>query len=271
MVGGRGSSKRRRKGGRKKSRTTTKKSGSKTLTLKDRRILAQAKKNWVRNDVVIPRGPFPNHVYVKVSDVQQGSLTFALASNKNVVQRWCQWNDPFNPSPLFGTPPIGFNQWSNFFEEFTVLGGLCEWEIGRVDSSTPDQVCVATFNSQMSTAQLQTAMDNGGAANTGTGNVIYNYPNCKYYTHSNSGANAALIRHSHYMSPKDLYPDKDIESDSAFSGKTSSYTGGYSAAINAMISYIIMIHSDPTVTPTIRWTCKMTWYMKFSAPHIVNA
>jgi len=233
-----------------------------------RKVIRRARRNYRRNIVSVPRRTTPDKVFVKlkyflipqiITTPSASDATYKLISGNNLN------------SPEFTTDqPTGYDQWSQFFTQFTVLASrvkiVCMSNATQVASSSLP-VRVALLPSQESN------IGSPGAITVAfTNQSALCMPHCRYkFTHNNADNGMKTLKG--FMKTKTLFTNKDVVDDITMSGYTGA--GGFSAAgpINEWFWYF-NIYSPQTgggaqTNGYIIWP-EVTYYCMFSGPNVLN-
>lgn len=226
------------------------------------------------NAVHVQRGPRPDKIFAKMKIT--GDCIVSLSNGAyNESDFISYFNNLGGPSNFFAYQPTYFDQWSQMYQRYTVLACAikCWIKSGLVTNSTtnPGNLVTCTIvPTTMTKAQFVVACDHNSTTGAGRQMDVLNDPRAKTVMIGSpyGGHDETMI--SHYVKLKDLYPDKDVETDPDFTGTTTSFTSGLAAPVNLPI-WGVLLQSDKAaatsvndITVTIR--AQVTFYTIFSSP-----
>jgi len=213
------------------------------------------------------------YVKIKLSGIVVLSISpSATPAQFNETDFLSKLNCMVAPSGFFNQQPTGFDQWSAMFQRFTVLASSIKCHIANTTTTSLAASSLLTLTvlpTTMTLVELRNAADAGGSLGTGVQCDLQNDAKAKtVMLGSGQACNTALLKN--YVAMKDLYPQKDIESEDDFSGYTASQNGGPAdPAIQAawgvsLQSSLASANTTNNVSAQVQIT--VTMYTKFSSP-----
>lgn len=228
-----------------------------------------ARKNIVR----VARGPTPTQAFAKLKVSGIITVVIGTAGQYNATDFVATMNDLVAPSNFFTQQPTGFDQWSNMFQKFTVIGSACKLHLANVTQSDaqPALITVTLLPTSMTLTQLRTAADAGGTTGTGDQCDLQNDALAKTVMLGNANADSnALLKH--YLKIQRLYPNVNVRDDPNFSGTTASMSGGTNSPATTPLWGLCVQSSrnsngDPNGdTYIVQIQATVTYYTLFSSP-----
>lgn len=218
-----------------------------------------ARKNRRNNIVSIPRLTAPNKVFVKLRYVSN-PFTFPTVAIPPSVQTsvLTYGNDPTS------SLPTAFDQWSAFFQRYTVFASKIKLHMFTAGSSagtTIQPVKVSLLPSDQAIA------GGTGLAQAFTDRAGYSMPYVKSTTLDNTQYHGSAVL-KHFAKTKKLYPNKDIEDETLFSGYTGQGGTTLSSPGNRWNWIVVTESLNPASTSAsaIFGWYEVTYFMMFSDP-----
>lgn len=215
---------------------------------RSRKTNKNRKASLYRNPTVVPDSKIVRHRYVDYVTLDTSSGT----SDRNIYRA----NSMFDPNQTgIGSQPLGFDQWSVFYDHYTVLGSKCT---AQFLSSSGSGVTGTSIVGVILT-------DNSLSLPTPTAIMEQNNSNWKVMTALTAQQKATV---SSYYSPKKFFGLTDIGDNRALIGASTNanpvedaYFSVYTAAINGVadsalvsvivtIEFTVMYTERKTLTPS---------------------
>lgn len=217
--------------------------------------------------ISVPRGILANSVFVKLKTVTCWA-SYADTSYNKVVELVDGLNLAvgLNSAVWAETPqPTGFDQWSNMYQRYTVLGTKVTLVIVSQFSSNT----LANSISLMATTESETAVQTAMGTTAGRSQGPLSMPWTKTIHPGALSSGDSVKRITVYCKTKSQYPAKDVVDDPDFTGTTVTFSSGQTAPINRLYFHMIVTQNSNTIAANFAYRIFVTQYVKFSSPNVL--